>query len=120
MGTSHSHNRVSLGINTTNPSRDLFLLDINGQTRITNTDFFHDADLSFQIIKAEHLRGNPNYSGGRLPTIVSGSTKDSILVSTDGGENWKYVFDSITTTTIANQQIVQQHMHPQRKHTATL
>jgi hypothetical protein len=25
MGTSHSHNRVSLGINTTNPSRDLFL-----------------------------------------------------------------------------------------------
>jgi hypothetical protein len=24
MGTSHSHNRVSLGINTTNPSRDLF------------------------------------------------------------------------------------------------
>jgi predicted acyltransferase (DUF342 family) len=102
MGTSHSHNRVSLGINTTNPSRDLFLLDINGQTRITNTDFFHDADLSFQIIKAEHLRGNPNYIVAvGSPTIVSGSTKDSILVSTDGGENWKYVFDSITTTTIA-------------------
>lgn len=105
--SSRPYNRTSIGINNTIPIKNTFLMDINGPVRITNTDFFHDTDVSFQIVKAEHLCGNTNFIVAiGSPTITSsGLIKDTILISTNGGENWKYVFDpslSLSATTTTN------------------
>ena len=105
--------KTTLGINTHVPRIDKYIVDINGPVRLTNGELTNVSSNNFEIKNMVFSRTNKDYgiAFGTPYSISTGSFKQKILYTKNGGKSWSEsrIVDSFNqinhTTDLENQDI---------------
>jgi len=99
--TSDKH-KISVGINTFSPETTKYVMDINGPTRIGNGEMHTRKRALFEQSSIHFSKVNPNFGvvTGSPYIIDNGAYRYDILITYDGGVNWRTVSDIITSAII--------------------
>jgi hypothetical protein len=99
--TSDKH-KISVGINTFSPETTKYVMDINGPTRIGNGEMHIRKRALFEQSSIHFSKVNANFGAVTGPPYIidNSAYRYDILITYDGGVNWRTVSDIITSAII--------------------
>jgi len=89
-GSSHTHHKTTLGVNTHAPRVDDYVLDINGPVHINNGEITVVQKTDFEIMRVAVGRDSPQFAIAiGTPHTDTNPYKQKWIYTADRGETWK-------------------------------